>query len=291
DRRAAHVRHQAAGHPDHHPGVAVPHAHLRRPGGAAWGGAGDRGRGARSGREQARCAPGAVPGAAGRAARGPGATDRLSATVRPPEAVATYLTGGRTPAEGGRATQIVQPEAAGARPQLHIDVVVPVPDLSDIAGSAPVQGATPPENGTASIWSHVTDRVTAEITSHSSTIVFANSRRGAERLAARITEAHARQLGLGGDLDPGSAWAAEVPAQSGTALGVDDQPGAEVIARPHHGSMSRDERTATETALKNGTLPAVVATSSLELGIDMGAVDLVVQVGSPPSVASALQRI
>src|SRR5699024_4419136 len=104
-------------------------------------------------------------------------------------------------------------------------------------------------------------------------------------------EAHARQLGLGGDLDPGSAWAAEVPAQSGTALGVDDQPGAEVIARPHHGSMSRDERTATETALKHGTLPAVVATSSLELGIDMGAVDLVVQVGSPPSVASALQRI
>jgi len=215
----------------------------------------------------------------------------LSATVRPPEAVAAYLAGGRTPAEGGRATRIVQPHADGDRPQLHIDVVVPVPDLSDIAGSAPAQCATPPENGAGSVWSHVTDRVTAEITSHSSTIVFANSRRGAERLAARINEAHARQLGLGGDLDPGSAWAAEVPAQSGTSLGVDDQPGAEVIARPHHGSMSRDERTATETALKNGTLPAVVATSSLELGIDMGAVDLVVQVGSPPSVASALQRI
>ncbi len=214
----------------------------------------------------------------------------LSATVRPPEAVAAYLTGARTPAEGGRDTRIVQPDTA-AGPQLHIDVVVPVPDLSDIAGSAPAQGAAPPENGAGSIWSHVTDRVTAEITSHSATIVFANSRRGAERLAARINEAHARQLGTGGDLDPGSAWAAEVPAQSGTSLGVGEQPGAEVIARPHHGSMSRDERTATETALKNGTLPAVVATSSLELGIDMGAVDLVVQVGSPPSVASALQRI
>src|SRR5699024_12576907 len=101
----------------------------------------------------------------------------------------------------------------------------------------------------------------------------------------------ARTLGVGGDLDPGSAWAAQVPAQSGTALGVGEQPGAEVIARPHHGSMSRDERTATETALKSGTLPAVVATSSLELGIDMCAVDLVVQVGSPTSVGRELQRI
>src|SRR5699024_5676418 len=105
----------------------------------------------------------------------------LSATVRPPEAVAAYLAGGRTPAEGGRDTQIVQPHTDRDRPQLHIDVVVPVPDLSDIAGSAPAQGATPPENGAGSVWSHVTDRVTAEITSHSSTIVFANSRRGAER--------------------------------------------------------------------------------------------------------------
>src|SRR5699024_1240865 len=128
----------------------------------------------------------------------------LSATVRPPEAVAQYLSGARSPAEGGRDTRIVQPDAAGDRPQVRIDVVVPVPDLSDIAGAAPVQGAAPPENGAASIWSHVTDRVTTEITSHSSTIVFANSRRGAERLAARINEAHARTLGVGGDLDPGS---------------------------------------------------------------------------------------
>ena len=223
----------------------------------------------------------------------------LSATVRPPESVARYLAGElsaaehATPAAGTRTTRIVQPE--GTRPghrQLRIDVAVPVPDLSDIAAAAPAQATAPPENGAASIWSHVTERVVEEITSHSATIVFANSRRGAERLAARINEAHARRQGLGSDLDAGSAWAAEVPAQSGTSLGLTDETGpAEIIARPHHGSMSRDERTATETALKNGTLPAVVATSSLELGIDMGAVDLVIQVGSPPSVASALQRI
>lgn len=225
----------------------------------------------------------------------------LSATVRPPESVAQYLAGNlgaaedATPAAGAgvRATRIVQPDATrpGHR-QLRIDVAVPVPDLSDIAAAAPAQATAPPEHGAASIWSHVTERVVDEITSHSSTIVFANSRRGAERLAARINEAHAQRQGLGGDLDAGSAWAAEVPAQSGTSLGITDETGpAEVIARPHHGSMSRDERTATETALKNGTLPAVVATSSLELGIDMGAVDLVIQVGAPPSVASALQRI
>src|SRR5690606_41819951 len=75
--------------------------------------------------------------------------------------------------------------------------------------------------------------------------------------------------------------------QSGAGMPV---PAEAVIARAHHGSMSREQRTSIESALKAGTLRAVVATSSLELGIDMGAVDLVVQVGSPPSVASALQR-
>jgi ATP-dependent Lhr-like helicase len=104
--------------------------------------------------------------------------------------------------------------------------------------------------------------------------------------------------------DPASTWAALVPGQSGTAAGVprpapgqsglpEAAPGQgeTVLARAHHGSMSRAERTRTETELKEGRLPAVVATSSLELGIDMGAVDLVVQVGAPPSVASGLQRI
>ncbi|UFU05162.1 DEAD/DEAH box helicase [Ruania halotolerans] len=286
----------------------------------------------------------------------------LSATVRPAEAVATYLCGMRSIDDGGRPVRTVQPRVAK---QLQVDVVVPVPDLADLPGSTRVIGATgtaatagaagasrdvgaeasdafsstgtdssgasggagasasagtdahsiepdlsgdaagmvpegrtrpAPSGGSAtdrgSIWPHVTERVVDLITSHTSTIVFTNSRRGAERLAARINECYAERLGLGSDLDPGSAWAAEIPAQSGTSLPRSPElPAEAIIARPHHGSMSRDERTATETALKNGTLPAVVATSSLELGIDMGAVDLVVQVGAPPSVASALQRI
>ncbi|UFU04193.1 DEAD/DEAH box helicase [Ruania suaedae] len=226
----------------------------------------------------------------------------LSATVRPPESVAAYLAGSRSLDEGGRSTRIVQPHVDK---ELQIDVVVPVPDLSDLssAASGPGSGADlsgdaagmVPEGKTpsgSSIWPHVTERVVDLITSHTSTIVFTNSRRGAERLAARINEHYAERLGLGSELDEGSAWAAELPAQSGTALPQPDHlPADAIIARPHHGSMSREERTATETALKNGTLPAVVATSSLELGIDMGAVDLVVQVGAPPSVASALQRI
>src|SRR6202043_1582327 len=64
-----------------------------------------------------------------------------------------------------------------------------------------------------------------------------------------------------------------------------------VVARAHHGSVSREERKLIEEALKSGQLPAVVATSSLELGIDMGAVDLVVQIEAPPSVAAGLQRV
>ena len=70
-----------------------------------------------------------------------------------------------------------------------------------------------------------------------------------------------------------------------------DSPGDVVVARAHHGSVSREQRSVVEEDLKAGRLPAVVATSSLELGIDMGAVDLVVQVESPPSVAAGLQRV
>ncbi|MCZ7473874.1 MULTISPECIES: DEAD/DEAH box helicase [unclassified Micromonospora] len=79
---------------------------------------------------------------------------------------------------------------------------------------------------------------------------------------------------------------AEVMAQAGAAAGA-----PAVIARAHHGSVSREERKQIEEALKSGRLPAVVATSSLELGIDMGAVDLVVQIEAPPSVAAGLQRV
>ncbi|WP_298459654.1 DEAD/DEAH box helicase [uncultured Cellulomonas sp.] len=232
----------------------------------------------------------------------------LSATVRPVDAVASFLGGSRTAADGGRGVVVVQPES---RKRIEVDVVVPVPDLSDLAGAPLPPGAADRElpplpagevdlSGPAagnpprpSIWPHVEERVVDLVADHRSTLVFTNSRRGAERLTARMNEVWATRRGE--DVpDPGTLQPAQVLAQSGTAVGVgaglppsDDV----VLARAHHGSMSRAERTRTETELKAGRLPAVVATSSLELGIDMGAVDLVVQVGSPPSVASGLQRI
>lgn len=245
----------------------------------------------------------------------------LSATVRPVEAVATFLGGHRSPAEGGRSVTVVQPPATK---RWAIDVVVPVPDLADLDAVTPEPGRGPdrPEGDglpgpdlsgaavgaprRASVWPHVEERVVDLVAEHTSTLVFTNSRRGAERLTARMNEVWAQREGIE-VAEPGATWAAVLPGQSGTAAGVAGPParpgrgmpeavstrpdGATVLARAHHGSMSRAERTRTESELKEGRLPAVVATSSLELGIDMGAVDLVVQVGAPPSVASGLQRI
>ncbi|WP_123917735.1 DEAD/DEAH box helicase [Georgenia muralis] len=239
----------------------------------------------------------------------------LSATVRPVGTVGTFLAGHRPLADGGRPVRVVEP---GSTKELRVDVVVPVEDLADPAATplrtpprpddgagggrigGPASAGEPdlsgdaagalPELSRPSVWPHLTERVVDLVAAHRSTIVFTNSRRSAERLTARLNEEwSARRSGAGGLAvldDQGGAWAAAAPGQSGTAL-----PAEEVIARAHHGSMSREERVRTETALKSGTLRAVVSTSSLELGIDMGAVDLVIQVGAPPSVASALQRI
>ena len=145
-----------------------------------------------------------------------------------------------------------------------------------------------------SIWPHVEEQVLDLIEQHRSTIVFANSRRLAERLCARLNElaAERAELRAGSAGTAGTAGTAasasppaEIMAQAGSTAGAPLE-----VARAHHGSVSRQERAQIEEALKAGRLPAVVATSSLELGIDMGAVDLVIQVESPPSVASGLQR-
>jgi ATP-dependent Lhr-like helicase len=125
---------------------------------------------------------------------------------------------------------------------------------------------------------------------HRSTIVFANSRRLAERLTARLNEIATERAELAGedeaaDRAPGKP-PAQVMAQSGQSSGA-----GTVIAKAHHGSVSKEQRAVIEDDLKRGRLPCVVATSSLELGIDMGSVDLVIQIESPPSVASALQRV
>ncbi len=220
---------------------------------------------------------GEAPVSGGPGGRPPGQIQRvgLSATVRPPEIVATFL-------GGARPVTVVQPPADK---RIELEVVVPVEDMQDLETSAGLTSAGPTVIGPdgepvqdpvarRSIWPHVEERVLDLICQHKSTIVFANSRRLAERLCGRLNEMAAERAGLDEDGGAGEAATQEI-----------------VIARAHHGSVSRQERSDIEEALKAGRLPAVVATSSLELGIDMGAVDLVIQVESPPSVASGLQRV
>ena len=122
--------------------------------------------------------------------------------------------------------------------------------------------------GRGSIWPAIYPKLLELVRQHNSTIVFVNNRRSAERVALRLNE-----------------LAASSPASS------PEGEGDEEIARAHHGSLAREERTKVEELLKAGRLPCLVATSSLELGIDMGAVDLVLQIESPKSVARGLQRI
>ena len=202
----------------------------------------------------------------------------LSATVRPLEEVARFL-GGRAP------VTIVQPPAAKT---FDLSVVVPVDDMTEPGMLVPREGAEPtgmPAEGTGSIWPHVEERIVDEILQHRSTIVFANSRRLAERLTSRLNEIYEERMEL---VPAGRSQAppAAMMAQAGATGGAPP-----LLARAHHGSVSKEQRATIEDDLKSGRLRCVVATSSLELGIDMGAVDLVIQVESPPSVASGLQRI
>ena len=215
----------------------------------------------------------------------------LSATVRPAAEVARFL-GGSAPVE------IVAPVSTK---RFDLSVVVPVDDMSQV-GPAPVRegstAAAAPQTG--SIWPHVEEAIVDAVLAHTSSIVFANSRRLTERLTARFNEIYAQRLedellpALLPEplpaLVPAGAAASAPPA---AVMGAGGQSaGAEpLLARAHHGSVSKEQRAVIEDDLKAGRLRCVVATSSLELGIDMGAVDLVVQVESPPSVASGLQRI
>ncbi|MGW8386954.1 ATP-dependent helicase [Streptomyces albidoflavus] len=195
----------------------------------------------------------------------------LSATVRPVDEVARFLS-------PQRRVEIVQP-ASGK--EFDLSVVVPVEDLGELGGS-PVSDEGSGDR--PSIWPHVEERIADLIQSHRSTIVFANSRRLAERLCNRLNEiAYERATG---EAMPEDHSPAELMGAASSASGAPP-----LIARAHHGSVSKEQRAQVEEDLKAGRLPAVVATSSLELGIDMGAVDLVVQVESPPSVASGLQRV
>ncbi|MCL2419412.1 MAG: DEAD/DEAH box helicase, partial [Conexibacteraceae bacterium] len=185
----------------------------------------------------------------------------LSATQNPLEEVARFMVG------PSRECRIVD---AGVRKELDLKIQVPVESLAapgETPGAAeldPLAGGTEPTIN--SIWPAMYPELLALVRAHNSTIIFVNARRGAERLALRLNELAAAE-------DEGAGRPVRV------------------LARAHHGSLAREERTVVEEMLKAGELPCLVATSSLELGIDMGAVDLVIQVESPKSVARGLQRI
>ena len=179
----------------------------------------------------------------------------LSATQRPLEEIGRFVS-------GGRAIELVD---AGRAKELDLEVVVPVEDMRELPSNTTLSYPAPADGqemdagtelGARSIWPSIYPEILRLVEQHRSTIVFVNNRRLAERLALRLNELAEREL-----------------------------------ARAHHGSLAREQRVEVEELLKKGEIPCLVATSSLELGIDMGAVDLVIQVESPKSVARGLQRV
>jgi ATP-dependent Lhr-like helicase len=197
----------------------------------------------------------------------------LSATQRPLEEIARFL-GGRDHNGQPRDVTIVD---AGVRKPLEVEVIVPVEDMGALGEviDEPVSGPAAAGPLRRSIWPSMHPRLLELVESHRSTLIFVNARRLAERLATRLNELAAERDG------PVNTAAEQVGA-----------PPADVeLVKAHHGSLSRERRLQLEDELKSGRLRGLVCTSTLELGIDMGAVDLVVQVESPRSVAAGLQRI
>jgi ATP-dependent helicase Lhr and Lhr-like helicase len=214
----------------------------------------------------------------------------LSATQRPLDRIARFLVGPQ------RKCEIVDP---GQRKELDLEIVVPVEDMTEPGG--PVTAPPPisdlpagertdpdpnfdPHSNPRSIWPAIYPEILQLVRDHTSTIVFVNNRRGAERLAKRLNE-------LANEEEPQELPATEHAGHDGAGNSQAADPEPVEIARAHHGSLSHEERSIVEELLKSGKLPCLVATSSLELGIDMGAVDLVIQVESPKSVTRGLQRI
>jgi ATP-dependent Lhr-like helicase len=201
----------------------------------------------------------------------------LSATQNPLAEIGRFLVGPR------REVTILD---AGHKKQLDLRIEVPVESMSEPGGPTPpsdpghdpLEPVAGGESTRNSIWPAIYPELLAQVKAHNSTIVFVNNRRSAERVALRLNELAAKELELqqANDDDEKKDDGPLVPLE---------------IARAHHGSLAREERTKVEELLKAGELPCLVATSSLELGIDMGAVDLVLQIESPKSVARGLQRI
>ncbi len=230
----------------------------------------------------------------------------LSATQRPLERIAKFLVG------PNRACEIVD---AGVAKELDLEIVVPVEDMSEpgapnFPNSEGVPNEGEPNAHVRSIWPAIYPELLKLVQEHNSTIIFVNARRAAERLAKRLNELALEQAPQelpatehGGNSSPaGGAAGGTTPEEASATAGGGGSPAVTgpaadgneplvEIARAHHGSLSHEERLVVEEMLKSGQLPCLVATSSLELGIDMGAVDLVIQVESPKSVSRGLQRV
>ena len=200
----------------------------------------------------------------------------LSATQRPLEEISRFLGGRTRDADGTFRWRPVEIVDAGAESNMDIEVIVPVEDMADLGQVSQEPASDPASSGPqrTSIWPSVHPKILEWIQQHRSTIVFVNSRRLAERLAGRLNELWDEQLHV--DTSGRPPHSADV--------------GNTRIAA-HHGSLSKARRLEIEDQLKNGSIRAIVATSSLELGIDMGAVDLVIQVESPGAVSRGLQRV
>lgn len=258
---------------------------------AALGGANDYGQGL--------YAPSEVPGGGGSVSAGSpqGAVQPASSAVNTPanapytleDAIGVFPgqeTEQETSQETGQATGPVNPARQGdnAAPKNTLTIPEEVLREGALHEGAPQDNAlretADSERPETSIWPRVQERIVDHIENNRSTIVFVNSRGLAEKLTAALNDIHLRRVLAKQGIDP-----------EDYAAGICDISEVPPLARAHHGSVSKEQRTLTEEALKGGILRCVVATSSLELGIDMGHVDLVIQVAAPPSVASALQRV
>lgn len=204
----------------------------------------------------------------------------LSATVRPLDEVARFLGG----------TQPVRIVSAPGDARMDLSVVEPLANMRDLTTSA-----SDDERSGASIWPDIERQVLDIVLRHRTTLVFVNSRGLAEKLTARLNDLHAQSLGSTGPAaaarsgfgDPRHFPSTIGPSSQMVVAGEDQ----DAIAMAHHGSVSKERRKRVEEDLKAGRLRCVVATSSLELGIDMGSVDMVVQIAEPLSVSSAVQRV
>lgn len=252
---------------------------------AALGGANDYGQGLYAPSEYA---PSEVPGGGGStSADSPqGAAQPISSAANTP-ANAPYTLEDAIGVFPGQEAGLETRQEAGLGPGQEIGQADPARQDDN---AAPKNTLTIPEDALrdapdrerpeTSIWPRVQERIVDHIENNRSTIVFVNSRGLAEKLTAALNDIHLRRVLAKQGIDP-----------EDYAAGICDITEVPPLARAHHGSVSKEQRTLIEEALKGGTLRCVVATSSLELGIDMGHVDLVIQVAAPPSVASALQRV